>query len=106
MGPLLFLSFINDLTKGLISKVKLFTDDTAIFSTVNLQIETQNQLMHDLEKIRNWAIQRKMLFNPDQTKPIKEVVFSKKANNANNLIFSSIMFKLIDVHMKNTLFNS
>ena len=92
LGPLLFLSFINDLPEGLISKVKLFADDTAIFSTVNTPIETQNELMHDLEKIRNWAIQWKMLFNPDQTKPIKEVIFSKKNNKTNHpdLFFNNV----------------
>ena len=78
LGPLLFLSFINDLPEGLHSNVKLFADDTAIFSTANSPTEIANELTHDLEKIRSWAIQWKMLFNPDQTKPIKEVVFSKK----------------------------
>ena len=62
-------------------KVKLFADDTAIFSAVNTPIETADELENDLEKIKNWAIQWKMLFNPDQSKPIKEVVFSKKSNN-------------------------
>ena len=97
LGPLLFLSFINDLPEGLNSNVKLFADDTAIFSTVNTPMETANELMHDLEQIRNWAIQWKMLFNPDQTKQIKEVVFSKKANNTDHPDLFLIMFKLIDV---------
>ena len=78
LGPLLFLLFINDLPEGLHCNVKLFADDTAIFSTVNTPTETANELEHDLLKIKNWAIQWKMLFNPDATKPIKEIIFSKK----------------------------
>ena len=82
LGPLLFLSYINDLPEGLHSNVKLFADDTAIFSSVHTPIETANELLQDLEKIKNWAIQWKMLFNPDQSKPINEVVFSKKKENS------------------------
>ena len=78
LGPLFFLLYINDLPDGLLSNVKLFADDTAIFSTVNTPNETANELMYDLEKIKNWATQWKMIFNPDQNKPIKEVLFSKK----------------------------
>ena len=82
LGPLLFLSYINDLPEGLHSNVKLFADDTAIFSSVHTPIETANELLQDLEKIKNWAIQWKMLFNPDQSKPINEVVFSKTKENS------------------------
>ena len=32
LGPLLFLIFINDLTEGLKSNVKLFADDTMLYA--------------------------------------------------------------------------
>ena len=51
---------------------------------VNTPVETRNELMYDLEKIKNWAIQWKMIFNPDQSKPIKEVIFSKQTNDINH----------------------
>ena len=33
-GPLLFLSFINDLEAGIISQIKFFADDTSLYSVV------------------------------------------------------------------------
>ena len=34
LGPLLFLVYINDISKNLKSSAKLFADDTSLFSTV------------------------------------------------------------------------
>ena len=38
LGPLLFLVYINDLTKNLHSNPKLFADDTSLFSTVTDEV--------------------------------------------------------------------
>ena len=95
LGPLLFLSYINDLPAGLLSNVKLFADDTALFSTVYSPSKTANELEHDLALINDWALQWKMLFNPDLTKPAKEVVFSKKIkkNNHPPILFNNTPIK-------------
>ena len=78
LGPLLFLTYMNDLSYGIISNVKLFADDTSIFSTVYSTIKTADSLNNDLQKISEWAYKWKMSFNPDPTNQAQEVNFSRK----------------------------
>ena len=78
LGPLFFLIYINDLATDLKSNVKLFVNDTSLFSIVFDPLETANLLNKDFDKIRGWAKQWKMAFDPDPTKQAQEVVLSKK----------------------------
>ena len=61
----MFLLYINDISSNLECDVKLFADDTCVFSVVNDPILTANALNNDLSKIQEWAYQWKMSFNPD-----------------------------------------
>ena len=79
LGPLLFLVYINDLSKNLSSTAKLFADDTSIFSVVHDISLSSLQLNDDLIKISNWTHQWKILFNPEVTKQAQEVIFSRKS---------------------------
>ena len=72
---------MNDLHIGLTTNVKLFTDDTPLFSVVNNASVSASRLNNDLVKIRDWVFNLKMSFNPDPTKQAKEVIFSKKKNS-------------------------
>ena len=81
LGPLLFLVYINDLPEGLTSNVKLFADDTSIFSVVRDSSSSSLSLNEDLSKISQWGYKWKMLFNPDASKQAQEVVFSRKKNS-------------------------
>ena len=78
LAPLLFLIFINDIPNGLISRVKIFADDTSLFSLVIDQLRSSNDLNLDLRKISEWAYQWKMSFNPEPSKQAVEVYFSRK----------------------------
>ena len=78
LGPLFFLIYINDLLLGLTTNVKIFSDNTSLFSFVNNASVSASRLNSDLVKIGNWAFNWEMSFNPDHTKQAKEVIFSKK----------------------------
>ena len=56
-----------------------------LFSIVSDPLETANIPNENPDKIRRWAEQWKMAFNPDPTKQAQEVVFFKKTSG----IFSS-----------------
>ena len=78
LGPLLFLVYTNDLPNKLKSNVKLYADDTSLFTIVRDKNESANILNIDLLSISKWAYNWKMLFNPDPSKPAQEVLFSRK----------------------------
>ena len=84
LGPLIFLIYINDLPNGLNSNVKLFADDTSLFSVVHNISDSANLLNSDLSKINEWALQWKMSFNPDPIKQAQEIIFSRKTSKRNH----------------------
>ena len=61
LGPLFFLIYINDLTDGISSIVKLFADDTSLFSIVQNKNNSSSQVNNDLDKISDWAYTWKCL---------------------------------------------
>ena len=75
LGPLFFLIYINDLVENVSCDVRLFADDTSLFSVVNDVATTAFEMNYDLEKIKLWAWQWKMQFNTEKT---EEVIFSTK----------------------------
>ena len=91
LRPLLFLIYINDLTEGFTTNVKLFADDTSFFSFLHNTQTSANDLNKDLKIINNWAFKWKMNFNPDPTKQAHEVIFSRKAKEINHppLVFNN-----------------
>ena len=68
----------------LLSTVKLFPDDTSLFSVVNYSNISANELNKNLQKISEWAYKWKMSFNPDLNKKAQKVVFSGKLNKSSH----------------------
>ena len=91
LGPLLFLIYTNDLSKGLSSNAKLFADDTSLFSVIHDSNTSARELNNDLAKINRWAFQWKMSFNPDPKKQAQEVIFSRKSKATSHppLVFNN-----------------
>ena len=78
LGLLLFFIYINDLSEGLTTNVRLFADDVSFFSVVNNNNLLATNLNSDLSKINAWGSQWKMTFNSDPNKQVQEVIFSRK----------------------------
>ena len=76
----MFLIFINDIPANFECNMKIFADDTFLFSLVGDQNESTTKLDRDLEKVAGWAYQWKISFNPDPSKQAVEVHFSRKIN--------------------------
>ena len=79
LGPLLFSIYINDLPDGITSLCKILADDTPLSSKVLDVNKSVIELNADLKKIKQWAYQRKIQFNPDPYKQANEVIFSRKS---------------------------
>ena len=77
-GPLLFLIHNNALSDNLSTNVKLFADDTSLFSVVHDIAASSCDLNCDLNRGREWAFQWKISFNPKPSKQAQEVIFTRK----------------------------
>lgn len=65
LGPLLFVIYINDIDKDILSKLSKFADDTKICRAVKNDSD-RNILNNDLEKLHKWSEDWQMLFNVDK----------------------------------------
>ena len=72
------------------ANVKLFADDTSIFSVVSDPINTSQNLNKDLNKVGNkWNEWKwKMSFNPDPSKQAQEVIFFTEDTQSISIINS------------------
>ena len=78
LGPLLFLIYINDFSDGLESSVKLFADDTSLFSTVYDPNISPDQLGKDLKKCQIGHTNRKWSLIQTYPNKHKKLYFPEK----------------------------
>ena len=97
LGPLLFFVYINDLCDNLSCDVKLFADDTSLFSVVENEVVSAVKLNRDLETVRLWAWQWQMEFNVEKT---EEVIFSTERRKPFHpqLSMDNIEISLVNEH--------
>ena len=69
LGPILFLLFINDISQGTSSKIRLFADDTIIYRPVRSTADAA-ALQKDIDILDRWSRDWMMEFHPDKCKVI------------------------------------
>ncbi|KAK3107559.1 hypothetical protein FSP39_017306 [Pinctada imbricata] len=67
LGPTLFLLYINDLPDVVNNIVKLFADDTKLYSVVNTNAE-QDRMQNDIDKLQEWSDKWLLKFNTTKCK--------------------------------------
>ena len=92
--------YINDLTADLKRNVKLFADDTSLFTVVEDSNTAANDMNYDLMSIRHWAHDWKMSFNPDPQKQAVELIFSRKRIEIDHpvITFNNIPVRKVSEH--------
>jgi len=69
LGPILFLTYINDISTNIKSKIRLLADDCIIYRKVQ-NIKDVEKLQDDLDRLGEWAEVNEMLINPNKSKAI------------------------------------
>jgi len=69
LGPILFLTYINDLNKVLkYCRCKMFADDTIIYYSSSDSIEIENKINYDLNNLATWLKSNTISLNVPKTK--------------------------------------
>ena len=90
LGPILFLIYINDITKNITSTTKLYADDTSIYDTIIKHHENESYiiLQNDLNIVNSWAEKWMVNFNPQKT----EAMFITRKHDE-NIVKSNLYFQ-------------
>ncbi|MES9905329.1 MAG: reverse transcriptase domain-containing protein [Sedimenticola sp.] len=78
LGPVLFLIYINDLPNVVENVVKLFADDTKVFTRANSE-ENKTSLQNDLDRLSKWSMDWQLLFNASKCKVMH--IGNQESNN-------------------------
>ena len=72
---------------------------TSLFSVANNIHRSATTLSQDLNATTNWAVQWKMVFNPDLSKQLQEAIFNRKIKK---LLYPAFLFN--NIPLSNSLF--
>ena len=72
--------------------MRLFADDSSLFTRIEGVDQTHEKLVKDLKTVTTWAHQWKMVFNPDMSKQAIELIFSVKRKKPKhpNLVLNGV----------------
>ena len=94
-GNLFFLIYINDLTEGIKSNIKLFADDASLSIEVDDLVQGAEVLNHDLEKVKDWAKQWLVNFSVEKT---KLMTCSFRFINHPHIVFDGMALPVTSTH--------
>ena len=83
--------------------VKLFSDDTFLFTVAREANEAAEHMNHDLQLVSQWAHDWRMSFNPDPQKKAVELLFSRKRNEIDHpvILFNNIPVRKVNYSLRN-----
>ena len=89
LGPVLFLLYINDITSGISSSIRLFADDTIIYRSI-MSRDDHLKLQSDLARLEKWSRDWQMEFHPSKCN-IMTVSRSRKISLANYELYGQVL---------------
>ena len=102
LGPLLFLSYINDLPLSLSSTTRLFADDSLVYRPIRNRNDCL-RLQDDLTALENWEAKWQMTFRPDKCHHIRFTRTNKPiqfAYTLHNTVLDTVpSHKYLGVHL-------
>jgi hypothetical protein len=69
LGPLLFLTYVNDIWRNVESNIRLFADDCIIYRKINDSSDI-DKLQNDLNKLGEWALENELKISPSKSKAV------------------------------------
>ena len=104
LGPLLFLTYINDLPDVVQnSKTKLFADDCLLFKSIH-NIYDQRLLQSDLTALEKWESEWQMEFNPSKCSVIQ--ITNRSPSVASYVLHNEILQTVTDSKYLGITFNN
>ena len=89
LGPILFLVYINDLPDDIVSQVRLFANDTAIYLTLENKSDS-DKLQRDLDRLQTWEARWDMEFNPFKC-PVVRVISSRNLLQTQYILHGQVL---------------
>ena len=84
LGPLLFLTFINDLPETTKSEARLFADDCLLYHRIDSEADSQRH-QDDLTSLDHWEKEWQMTFHPEKCVVI-QVSWKRNSINAKYIL--------------------
>ncbi len=108
LGPMLFVCYINDLPDVIHTMVRMFADDTKIFTDVS-DTDNQEELQKDIERLDEWASEWQLTFNATKCKVMHlgnknpQQTYKMKKDGIDVTLDTTTLEKDLGVHVDNQL---